>query len=291
MMALSFLYPAYLWLLLLAPLFLGLGWPNRYAPDRRQRWLGLVMRILVLLGLVLGLAGAQVEQPVDTITTIFVLDVSDSISLADRAQAEAFLREALAQKPPDDRAAIILFGGDALVERLPQLETTLPALASTPLKNATNIEAALRLALALLPNEGGRRIVLLSDGRETEGEARRLLNLAAARQVEISIYPLGITDSALPEVLVEQVSTPAQARQGQVVPVEVVVAASQATEAMLRLLNGEEVPDGGAGNGYVAIRFEDRVVGRGIVRSGRLRSEIPRDQAKQLADALTLAAR
>lgn len=235
--AVSFLYPVFLWLLLLLPLFLALGWPSRRAPDCRQRWLALTIRLVILLGLILGLAGMQIERPVDLITTVFVLDASDSIGAEDRSRAETFIREALAQKPAGDRAAVILFGGDALVERLPRPESTLPALASTPIRNATNIEAALRLALALLPNEGGRRIVLLSDGQETEGEARRLLDLAAARQVEISVYSLGATgDARPPEVLVEGVTAPGQARQGQMIPVEVVVTANRAGEATLRLL-------------------------------------------------------
>jgi Mg-chelatase subunit ChlD len=198
----------------------------------------LVVRLLVFLGLVLGLAGAQIERPVDTITTVFVMDVSDSIRAEERARAESFLRQALAEKPDDDQAAVVLFGGDALVEQLPRSETTMPALASVPIRNATNIEGALRLAMALLPNEGGRRLVLLSDGQETSGDTRRLLELAAARQIEISVYPLGQADPALeqPEVLVERVAAPAQARQGQAVPIEVVVIASQVTEATLRLL-------------------------------------------------------
>lgn len=234
--AVSFLYPLFLWLLLLLPLFLALGWPPRHAPDRRQRWLAVAVRLVVLLGLILGLAGTQIERPVDLPTTVFVLDTSDSIGTEDRSQAETFIREALARKPAEDRAAVILFGGDALVERLPRSDPTLPSLASTPVKTATNIEEALRLALALLPNEGGRRIVLLSDGQETEGAARRLLDLAAARQVEVSVYALGVTDAAkLPEVLVEQVTAPSQARQGQTLPVEVVVAANRASETTLRL--------------------------------------------------------
>lgn len=232
----SFLYPAYLWLLALILLFLGLGWPQGQAPDRRRRWVGLAVRLLVLVGLVLALAGAQLEWPVDTIITVFVLDASDSISPTDRIRAETFLRGALAQKPEGDQAAVILFGGDALVEQLPRSEATMPALVSTPIKTATHIEDALRLALALLPNEGGRRIVLLSDGQETEGEARRLLDLAAARQVEISVYPLGESNSTTPEVLVERVVAPAQARQGQAVPIEVVVSASQPSAVNLRLL-------------------------------------------------------
>ncbi|MEW5958275.1 MAG: VWA domain-containing protein [Chloroflexota bacterium] len=237
-LSISFLYPAWLWLLLLAPFFLGLGWPGRGAPDRRRQKWGLAARLLVFLGLALGLAGAQIERPIDVLTTVFVLDVSDSISAEERARAENFLRQALAQKPAEDRAAVILFGGDALVERLPRPEPTMPALASAPVKNATNIENALRLALALLPNEGGRRLVLLSDGQETSGQARRLLDLAAARQVELSVYPLGETGSApaRPEVLVRRVTAPGQARQGQSAPVEAVVTASRPTGATLHLL-------------------------------------------------------
>ncbi len=234
--SISFLYPAFLWLLLLTPLFVALGWPAADAPDRRRRWLGLLTRLLILLILVLSLAGTQVERPIDTVTTVFLLDVSDSVGAGQRAEAENFIRQALAQKPARDQAAVILFGGDALVEQLPHPAGTMPALASAPVKTATNIERGLRLALALLPNEGGRRIVLLSDGQETEGDARRLTDLAAARQIEVSLFPLGDPLAGQTELLVEQVSAPGQARQGQTVPVEVVVTASRPAEATLRLL-------------------------------------------------------
>lgn len=235
---LSFLYPTFLWLLALIPLFAALAWPEPRAPQQRQRWFGLTLRLVILSVLVLALAGAQVEWPVDTITTVFVADVSDSISGPDRVRIENFIREALAQKPDADRAALVLFGGDALVEQLPQTKVTMPAFASTPLKNATDIEAALRLALALLPNEGGRRLVLLSDGQETQGAAQKLFDLAAARQVELSIYPLGQLDpTGSPDVQIEQVLAPSQARQGQAIPIQVVVKSSQATAATLRLFS------------------------------------------------------
>lgn len=235
-MAISFLYPVWLWLLLLGLLFVGLGWPARHSPNRRRQWLSLTVRLVILVALVLGLAGAQLEWPLDTITTVFVLDASDSIAATDRLRAETFVSEAIAHKPSGDQAAIILFGGDALVERLPSEESTLSPLASVPLKNATNIEQALRLALALLPGEGGGRIVLLSDGRQTTGEARRLADLAAARHIEISVYPLGDETAGPAEVLVEEVSAPGQARQGQSIPLKVVVVATQSSDAMLRLL-------------------------------------------------------
>lgn len=234
--SISFLEPVYLWLLLLLPLFLVLGWPGGDAPGRLRRRLGLGVRLLVFLALVSALSGAQLARPVDVITTVFVIDGSDSVSPAERARAEDFVRAALAAKPDRDRAAVIVFGGDALVERLPNPEKTLLPLSSTPLRQATNIEHALRLALALLPSEGGGRIVLMSDGQQTKGEVRHLLDLAAARQVEVSPMPLAGALGEGPEVLVEQVSAPTQARQGQAVPIEVVVAASQPADVTLRLM-------------------------------------------------------
>lgn len=235
-MLLSFLYPNFLWLLLVLPLVLALGWPGQNTPGRRQRWAGLTLRLVILLALIGGLAGAQLERPVETVTTVFVLDVSDSVSVTERARAETFLTQALAGKPADAQAAVILFGSDALVEQLPSLANAMPALSSRPVQSATNIENALRLALALLPNEGSRRIVLLSDGQETAGEMSRLAGLAAARQVEVSVVALGETNGSIQtEVLVEQVSAPAQARQGQSVPVEVVVVASRPGDTVLRL--------------------------------------------------------
>lgn len=235
-MSISFLYPVFLWLLLLLPLFVGLGWPERARPDYRQRWVALLLRSLVLVGLVLALAGAQLERSIDRITTVFVLDVSDSVGVVERARGEDFLRRALAAKPEGDRAGLVLFGGEALVERLPDEADSMPALSSIPARNATDIEQAIRLGLALLPAEGGGRLLLLSDGQQTAGEARRLLNLAEARGIEIAAYPLGDLEAGAVETLVERLTAPAQARQGESVPVEGVIAANRPGPAALRLL-------------------------------------------------------
>ena len=40
-----------------------------------------------LLGLILALAGAQLVRPVGAVTTVFLLDGSDSVSLSQRARA------------------------------------------------------------------------------------------------------------------------------------------------------------------------------------------------------------
>jgi hypothetical protein len=59
--------------------------------------------------------------------------------------------------------------------------------------------------------------------------------------------------------------------------------------ACARLLEAGETEVGGTLDGYVALRLEDHVIGRGWVRGGRLRSEVPRSHARLLAEALRVS--
>src|SRR5512145_1074120 len=121
-MRLSFIFPIALWLLLLLPLIgaLALATPRRLS--RWRFWSSLILRVQVLLFLILALAGAQLVRPVGSMTTVFLLDGSDSIALSQRARAEAFIQQALDVMPEDDRAAIVVFGQRALVERVSSSE-------------------------------------------------------------------------------------------------------------------------------------------------------------------------
>ena len=87
--------------------------------SRTRRRVALAIRAAVLACLVLALAGLQLALPVDRLTTIFVVDLSDSVGAAGRETALAFVREAVEEIPSGDQAGIVAFGGEALVERLP----------------------------------------------------------------------------------------------------------------------------------------------------------------------------
>ena len=56
-------------------------------------------------------------------------------------------------------------------------------------------------------------------------------------------------------------------------------------EALLLLAHGESSTSG-TSDGYVALRLDGAVIGRGFVRGGRVRSEVPRPEAKMLAEVL-----
>src|SRR5256885_220792 len=112
----------------------------------RRRRLALVVRALLLASLVLALSGFQLVLPVDRLATVFVVDLSDSVGQTGRDEALAFVRASLKEMPKDDVAGIVAFGSEALVERLPSEIRDVDRIASTPVRAATNIGAALRLA-------------------------------------------------------------------------------------------------------------------------------------------------
>ena len=238
----SFTTPAALLLLAVLPLVAWLVWPaarrGTTRPRPRSGWAGLVLRLLILALVILSLAGAQLARAVDDLAVVFLVDASDSMSRESAAAAEAFVREAVAAMGPDDRAGIVLFGANALVEQpLRQFESAadLPPFASQPGRLHTDLAEALRLSLALLPSDAARRVVVLSDGAATTGDTAEAARLAAASGVSVDTVYLP-RPAAPNEVIVRDVRAPARVGQGETFRLEIAAESTTATPATLRVL-------------------------------------------------------
>jgi uncharacterized membrane protein/Mg-chelatase subunit ChlD len=196
------------------------------------------VRTVLLVALVFALAGFRIVLPVDRLATVFVVDLSDSVGNDGREDALAFLRETLDVIPDGDVAGIVAFGKEALVERLPSDLGQIDRLASTPVRSATDIGAALRLASALFPDDTQKRIVLLSDGNDTTGGGQAEAALAATRDIRIETRLIGL--GATDEVLVERLTTPSTSNLGESVEAIAEIRSSVAQPATVRLfVNGE----------------------------------------------------
>ncbi|MEX1170486.1 MAG: VWA domain-containing protein [Chloroflexota bacterium] len=229
-------FDAPLALLLLIPalaLTLGLHVGSRRRLGAGRRRAALVIRTVLVSALVFALAGFQLVLPVDRLATVFVVDLSDSVGNAGREDALAFLRETLAERPDGDVAGIVAFGREALVERLPSDLTEIDRLASTPVKSATDIGAALRLAVALFPDDAQKRIVLLSDGNDTTGGGQAEAALAATQGVQIETRQVGLGN--VDEVLIERLTTPSTAALGETIEAVAEIRSSVAQTATVRL--------------------------------------------------------
>ncbi len=236
----SFVRPEFLWFLLFLPLVWGLGLLNQRGRMTRRRWSALIVRTLLLVALIGSLAGAQLVQPVHSLTTVFLLDSSDSISPGQRSANEQFIEQALQSMQAGDKAAVVVFGENALVERVPSEIQRLGAVQSVPIAARTDIAAALQLGVALFPAETQKRLVLLSDGGENTGQALHMLNLAQQRNVPIDVVPTGAAING-PEVAVVDFQAPARARSGQEIQLVASVESNTAQTAQLRWNNDREL--------------------------------------------------
>jgi uncharacterized membrane protein/Mg-chelatase subunit ChlD len=242
-MSLPFGFTAPQLLLLLVPAILFtllLSRAARHHLGVGRRRVASVVRVALLSLIVLALAGLQWVWPVDKLTTIFVVDLSDSVGASGRTAAVEFVREAIAATPDGDRAGIVAFGGDALVERLPDELKEMAALASVPVKSSTDVGGALRLAAALFPDETQKRIVLVSDGNDTTGRGPSEAALAAARGVQIETRVVG--ELAADEVIVERLHTPSTARVGEEIEATITISSTVEQPATVRLFgDGEQI--------------------------------------------------
>ena len=239
-MEFSFTNTTWLLLLLLLPVFIIAGWP-RSIYRRTRGILSLLIRLLLVTLIVLALAGFQVPQDANRLGVVFLVDVSDSMSPRTQEAALEYVRTSIKEMETDvDQAAVVLFGANAMVEQPMTNTLDLSQLGANPITLNTDLAEAIRLGLALFPPDTAKRLVILSDGVETVGDAESAARLAAATDVQIDYVPFA--REVLPgEVLVQNVSLPPRVNEDELFDLIVNVASEANANAELRVLAAGEV--------------------------------------------------
>ena len=266
-LGLSLRHPAALLLIVAVALFV-------WRPHAVGR-LATALRSGAYTSLVLALAGLALttRMPSDHLTVVAAVDTSPSIDAAGRAWARRYLAQLQRHLVPGDELAVLAFGDSVELLRAPgapaPLPDELPALA-TP---ATDVGAALDAAMALLPADGARRVLLVTDGNQTRGDSERRIPWlrAAGVRVDAAVPP----HEAVSDVRVERVVAPAMAGVDGPVPVRVVAHNDGPLRpAVLNVYLDGEIADSSAVElppGRSAMTLASRLTNEG---SHRLRAEL-----------------
>jgi uncharacterized membrane protein len=225
----TFAEPWYLALLGLLPLVWWIGARSLGGLGPVRRWVVLAMRTLVVLLVVAALAGIQWVRTSERLTVFYLVDRSLSVPDQQRDAALDYVAESIRQhRGLRDRAGVIVFGDEAAVELPPvgpefdPAGLTATAGVETPVDpQRTNLAAAMKLARASLPADSAGRIVLISDGNETRGDARQEAQRAARDGVGIDVVPLRYPPRA--DVLVERLTIPGEVQREEPFDLRVVV--------------------------------------------------------------------
>ena len=185
---LRFAQPWLLLLILLLPLVWVLYRRTAVKTTRVINRLRVSARIFCLLLLIIALAAPQIRRGVDRVNLMFLVDLSDSAGLDAETDAIDYINLASVSRGQNDTYGLAVFGADSSIETLPSTspgELTIDSYINT---SSTDLETALYTAVAAFPEGGENRIVLLSDGNETRGNAREAARVL--RTLDISVYPV-----------------------------------------------------------------------------------------------------
>lgn len=278
---------------LIVPLLIYYYWRSLSDFPRLQLLASLVTRCVVLALLVLSLAGLSLLRP--TLQTFMIIAIDQSLSVdaededpvisadkskqvAKKSQVDEFLDAAMADaaRVGDHKVMYLPFASQAgtLSKDRPVGPTTSNTSGSNQVagavssdagkgakpeldRNSTDIAAAIRSAAGAMPPDFVPRIVLLTDGNQTAGDAlQAALGTAAAtlagasRQsdgsnsvgsrssslIPIDTVPLKVRDND--EVQVAAVEVPAQVREGEPFYVEVVINSNHEDEGLVEVFRG-----------------------------------------------------
>jgi uncharacterized protein YegL len=229
-----------LMLLFLIPVIISLHLFWRKKKQKRSKdYVIFTIRSLIYFLIILGLVIPSILYPVKGVHTVFVLDQSESVK---RMQVEMldFLNRSIEAKGDEDSYAIITVADKARLERSFSGEKDeLRTVSVNKETNFTNLEEGIKLASSYLPKDSKGRIVLLTDGVETNGDSFRQAGLLASRNIEFDVK--AFQSPNVNDVSIQSFTTPQNGFEGEAVPFQVSLVSNYDTTTTLQISQNNEM--------------------------------------------------
>lgn len=206
-------------------------------PWRRRMAVG--ARALLLLLVLFGLAEVDVDGAADRVSVVVALDRSRSVPAGPARESERLVAALAARVEAPASLHLVTFGRAAQHEGALGPGAAPAAVGDLVDRDATDLEAGLLRALEAVEPGARARVLLLTDGNATAGDAARALARARHDGVAVDVVPLAYAHDA--EVLVEKVAVPAQAAVDEPYRARVVIAATAPCPALLRVWRDGEL--------------------------------------------------
>lgn len=188
------------------------GWLERRSPATwRPGPLANGIRLVVAALLAAAALDPVRAVPAPPPDPAILVDVSRSVPQKTRAEQIAEIARLVSPSAP-----AVAFAARSVAAALSTLSSSTPEEAGV---DATDLESALLAAGARAPE--GTPVLVLTDGWETRGDARRAVDLLRRRKIRL--YPIAADDEAIGNVEVERLSLPLESLAGKSARAEVLL--------------------------------------------------------------------
>ena len=206
--------------------------------------LSYVIHAVMLLLLIALLAEWKIYREKNEIETILLVDLSDSTE-SSREVMNAYVKELSASAGKENRIGVVTYAKDSVSvsELSADKETIITDFTETellPEAGATNLEEALYFAESLLDDKQNQRIIILSDGMETDGDSLAAAKLLAEKGVQIDAVCIPGRSTGY-EMQMNSLSHPETLNVGEAVELKAVVESNYEASAEVRFYDNGKV--------------------------------------------------
>jgi Ca-activated chloride channel family protein len=244
------LAPRMLAVMLLAPYFIWVIGRSLADLPTAQRVLSIALRIAFVAMLGLGLARLARTATTQKVCTVYLVDVSDSVSDLALDDARAEVEKGIDARGKDDLVRLVTFARRPRVVPLGEDAETLGVARAKiivgPIERhgpglgaATDIASALQLAYGLYQEGYLRRAVVLSDGVQTDGDL--LAEANRARLYGVKLFAIPYKRPVPGEVAIRELRVPDKVHEEETFDVHAQVFSTVAQRAKLSLKQGDVI--------------------------------------------------
>lgn len=149
----------------------------------------LSLRIIAIILITFLLAGFMTVRQTKKNSVIILADLSDSTKHV-REQMNKFVKDAIEKADSDTKIGLMTFAYDTVYELPLSTDLRFTSFETSPRANHTDLSNAIIMANAMMPSDTNRRIIILTDGKQTIGDALNAAKSVAAQGVRVDAIQL-----------------------------------------------------------------------------------------------------
>lgn len=229
----SFARPMWLLALLLLVPVVYIAMRSLISLGPLRRWTAILTRCVLIVILVVLLARLTRVEESDELTVISVIDRSSSIPVELLESRINYIEESLKYKPESGRLAVVDVAELASISKLSSKDIEIRRRNTAINGQQSKLSDGIQMALAIAPPNTAARILLVSDGNETEGDLKQAAEIAAMNNIPIDVLPVEYAYAN--EVIFKRLNAPVRARSNQTISLRFVLQSTSYNKGRIHL--------------------------------------------------------